>query len=379
MDKTDTAIDPTSMFMHLKLQILDKDGKEIKQKKDEVLVGGTNLLAYSLFSSVEVFISDQKINPGSTYYPWMCYALNLLYQSQDCKKSSLRSAGWFADDAGLFDKVGDDIAKNSGFIERSAIAQHSGVVGMYARVMLDTQFPARVLPVQTEFTLRFNRSDPNLCLMAKSGTYRIKINMAKIYVLKMRLTDQALQHHHNLLSSDGVNFPMVQYDTRTVTMMAGAQNLDWVPISGVMPQKVYVWQTSQKAFNGAIDKNPFNFDTFNVSKVQVLVNERSMITSQPTGFNVSEDRYPLYMNTVLSTTEAPFTPFEFTAGYFIFAVDLTRDHSAGCNYVSDPVSGNLRIMMDYKEPLKESVVVFCMSEFYNTLHLDTNRNPTWIS
>ena len=398
LDKTDTALDPSSMLLQMNVQIVDGNGKpfpeptteeiiklqkkyqeELKKNKnakfaDPRPAAGVNLLAYSIFNSVDVFISDQKINQGSSYYPWMCYILNLLYQTPGAKNGPLQMAGWYPDNLGAFDLLDE---MNEGFNTRKSLAGCSNNMELLARVMLDTEFPARVLPAQTEFTLRFNRSNPALAIMGKEGTYKIRINDAKIYALKMRLTDQALQRHQQMLASEGVNYPMLRYDTRTMSMMKGSQNLDWTPVSGVMPQKIYIWQITQDAFNANVTKNPYNLQTFGLSKIQVLVNEQSMIASQPTRFGEGNTAM-LYMNTMLNTTEAPFNEEEFSYGYGVITVDLTRDRSAGCNYTSEPVTGNLRILMDYAEALKESIVVFCMSEFTDTLHLDANRNPSWI-
>jgi len=255
LDKTDTALDPSSLLLCLKMQVVGADGKpvpgptkeELKKYKEALekdplnakmpgnQPGWINQIAYSMFSSVEVFISDQKINPGSSYYPFMCYVLNLLYQSKEAKENVLELAGWSQDSAAFFDKI--ETATNDAFLDRVAHANNEGEY--IAKVMLDTVFPARVLPVQTEFTLRFNRSPTNFCLQGKKDlSFRIKLTSAKLYALKMRLTDQALQRHQSILASEGVNYPMLRYNTRTMSMMKGAQNLDWVPISGVMPEKV---------------------------------------------------------------------------------------------------------------------------------------------
>jgi hypothetical protein len=372
LDKSDTAIDLGSMLMHIQLQVLKADAKHLGEKDK---VGGTNLLAYSLFESVETYISDQRVSQSTSQYPWMCYVLNLLYQSRDFKKTILRSALWYPDDAYLFDvmEVGGE-AINNGWKDRSAIAQKSNQIDLMSKVMLDFSIAARVLPVQTELALRFNRSSPSFCLMSQNGEFKIRINAARLYVMEMNLTPQALQRHAQMLEDGGVDFPANKYSTRTISMMKGAQNLDWVPFNGVMPQKIYIWQLSQEAFNGKIDKNPFNFQQFDLSKVQVLVNERSMITSQPISLK-SEN--VLYMNTTMNIPEFPLYAWEFYGDYCVIVVDLTRDHSAGCNYWSEPVNGNLRVLMDYKEPLKESIVVFCMGEFNSILHLDHNRNPSW--
>ena len=141
--------------------------------------------------------------------------------------------------------------------------------------------------------------------------------------------------------------------------------------------QIYIFAKTQEAFNGKLEKNPFYLNDFSLSKIQVMVNEQSMITSQPTTVNYADDSMA-YMNTLMNTTEAPFSMTDFQFGFCIIVVDLTRDRSAGCNYTAEPVTGNLRIMMDYEKPLKESIVVFCMAEFNSTLHLDANRNPSWI-
>ena len=69
LDKSDTAVDLGSMLMHLQIQVLRSDGNPLEEGDR---VGGTNLLAYTLFASVEAFISDQRISQASTQYPWMC-------------------------------------------------------------------------------------------------------------------------------------------------------------------------------------------------------------------------------------------------------------------------------------------------------------------
>ena len=129
-----------------------------------------------------------------------------------------------------------------------------------------------------------------------------------------------------MLRDGGVKFPAVRYATRTLSMMKGSQNLDWVAFNGVMPQKLYIWQISQEAFNGKINTNPLNFQEFGLSKIQVLKNERSMIASQPTTFD-STNRELLFMNTMMNIPTFPFNSWEFRGGYCVIVVDLTRDHS----------------------------------------------------
>jgi len=399
IDKSDGALDLSSMYLHIRGQILDKDGKAInKEIVDEVLkllekktkteadkaeikklekslahVAPTNMFSCSLFSDVEVLISDQRVGQG-THYPWMAYTKALLDTPRSVKETTLKAAGWVPDKPLCFDICGDG---NPGFKTRESSYGDSDTVDMVSKVTLGVEFTPRVLPVQTEVTLRFARSEPIFCIMADKGTYKVKIDEAKLYVLKFKLTEQALHRQSQLLSSEGISYPVKRYETRTMSLMKGAQNVDWVAFAGRLPRRVYLWQVAQDAYNGVYQKNPYNFKSFGLSKAQILANEQSIITSQPTASTYRNNM--LYMNRAMICEDLPCDPVDFTDGYFVIAADVSRDHSSRCNYVDYPVNGNLRILFDYTEPVKESIVIFCMGEFDATLQIDSNRNPSWIS
>jgi hypothetical protein len=374
IDKSDTALDLTTMYLHVQSRINDSNGKSYADATEMPIVAPVNLFGYAMFSSVELYISDQRVGSGS-HYPWMTSVLNELYQPQDVKNTTLAAAFYIPE--GMTMDFLD--SSNLPFINRSLRANSSKIIDTVTNVMLDMNIKSRVLPVQTEVRLNFNRSDPSFFLMCKEGSFRLEIVDAKLYALKMKLTEQALLRHNAILSGGGVSYPATRYDIRTLSTMKGAQNVDWAPFSGLMPQKIYVWQITQKGYNGNISVNPFKYTDFGLNKVQILMNERSMLTSQPIKCDHNRSLSMLmYMNTVLNTGAAPFSPMMFEMGFTIIVTDLTRDHSAGCNYVGEPENGNLRILLDYKEPLKESIVVFYMAEFNSTLHLDEHRNPRWI-
>ena len=265
LDKSDTAVDIGSMLMYTTLQVLKGDGSKLV---DTDQVAAVNLMAYSMFESVEVFISDQRVNQASSKYPWMCYIRNILNETNEAKKTVLKAAGWEADEPNMFDRVGIDAAgiSNKGWVERAAMVQYSNVAEYCSRVILDFLLPAQVLPVQTELALRFNRVLPTMCLIGKDGAYRIRINEAKLYVLKMSLTSQSLQRHTQILTDGGVKYPAVKYTTRTLSMMKGSQNLDWIPFTGAMPQKIFITQILQEAYNERFTRTPLTSKTLVLRK-----------------------------------------------------------------------------------------------------------------
>ena len=139
--------------------------------------------------------------------------------------------------------------------------------------------------------------------------------------------------------------------------------------------------TKQAAYNSQQNKNPFNFETFGLSKLQVLVNGRSVPHSQGMT-TLSEYNYLKFYMTTLNSINSPETfnvSFnDYTRGFFVIAIDVSSDFSAGCDYDNIDENGSLRIVADFKTPLKETITIFCLGEVQETLKIDSERKPSFV-
>jgi len=388
------------------------DGTDIDLNK--VLVAPINQLLYSMISSVDLFINNQRITINQSNYPFMTYMLNLLLTNDEYRKKTLRCAGWLPDDAGLFDicpylefpkeenaastikkRAVDESSEptpkpvkkvpkihnyvNMGFKERKDLVSSKEGAALYGVLLFDSMLLPRVLPNQTDVSIILNRTEPSFYLQSKSTAgFKVSIVDAKLYVLRMKLNEQLISYHNKLLSSGGINYPAVRYDIRTLSLMSGSQNLDWTPFNGVLPKRIFFFQCLQSSYNGQLDKNAYNLQTFGLKTMQVLVNGRSLPWNQP----LTASKYSMnafYYATAESVEYPPYmTNFEFKEGFFVVALDLSKTLSANCDY-NDPIAnGNVRIIINYKKPLKDSIIVFSVGEYNKLLHLDEDRNPTWI-
>jgi hypothetical protein len=156
--------------------------------------------------------------------------------------------------------------------------------------------------------------------------------------------------------------------------------MDWTPFTGKLPQRIYMWMIAQEAYNGQQDKNPFNFQQFGITKLQVFLNGRSLPYSQGLTLLDGGDYTKFYLTT-LTSINSPETfkisYSDFGLGYFIVAVDVSSDFSAGCDYDNIDEIGSLRITADFGDALANPITFFCLGEVQETLKLDGNRNPTF--
>lgn len=379
LDKTDYYTDLSRTILYLKLQILYKDGSAVAP---EDLCSVVNNIGYSIFDSVDLFISDQKVTKSETHYAWWTYIYNQLFYTDAATKTFLEAGNcWALDTPGFHDTFQADFPNNKGLMKRHSKCGDSKQFWLATRLMLNTPVD-KLIPAQTEVMIRFNRAPVNSCLLAKPDKeYKIRVLEAKLHANRVKLYDDVQKKYDNRLNTAGFLYPMSTPITKTKTVSSGDQNVDHTFFTGKLPERIYIWQISQRAYNGEIDKNQFNFLPFEINKIQVFKNGRSV----PSGQGLMNMQQQLYLNAYLTTAESinsPETfkiPFDtYVNGYFLVVIDISSDFSAGCDYDNIEEYGTLRVVIDYKDPLKEPITLFCMGEIQEILKIDGNRNPIFL-
>ena len=424
VDKSDLVVDVTNTFLYVKAQLLHKDGSKLTyedaeptsrqkwwaknkygDKLDEMVkkaqedenavnplpkrhldIAPVDLFGYAMWESVSLFITDQKVSLNHAMYPWLAYVLHMTNYSQEAKKCQLRSALWYPDQANFKDFHGDARLQptadyvNHGFAARRTIVSGSTPFEMFTRVVTDLHFPGRLtLPPNTECAFEFRRAPLRLCLHGEEHEYTLQFLECKLYVNRLKLTEQALVKQHKLLSVGEIEFRGIRFDIRRVTAPKGEQIVDWNAFSGALPRRIYVFMTRSTAEQGKMERTPFNFEPFGMSSYQIFVNE----TAFPVNSGVStKDVLREYMMTQygLNFNNAfDIEPDDFAGGNFVLVTDLTADHSAGCVSYKSPLGseGTVRVLLHFAKPLEEAVTVFCLAEIEGVLSVDKNRNPMW--
>ena len=198
---------------------------------------------------------------------------------------------------------------------------------------------------------------------------------------KVTLTPRGLALARTALES-GLQFPCTRLTVRTKVVSKGDQNCEWVPFTGSLPKRIHLFQVDQTAFNGAISKNPFDFQLFDLKNVQVMRNEQSIPFDG--GIPVdSSNPLLLYLTSVRALNDPSrvnFNSLEFANGYGVMCFDVTNDQSAAQQrYKDQQQSGTLKVRLDYSKPLPNAITVFCLAEFDAILVIDHHRNPHWKS
>jgi hypothetical protein len=367
VDKTDHYLDLNETYVYMKMNIVHADETSLAESE---YVSTVNNLAYSMWNSVEVYVNDNKITADNTFYPWMSYIHFLTKCPNLTGKLPSETGLWFDDEAGNMewnDFTKPDVPVNLGSKERSSEIAGSKSVELYWRLMLDFVGLQQLLPSNIELLVRFIPANANLSLLHEIGNQvKIRIQQARLYVGKVRLTKFALNHYNQLLSKGNFRYTTRRYVTRTRMMQKNEQNVDWISFSALRrPRRLYVWQISQAAYNANPTRNIFNLQYKDMDRFQLYCNEQSYPANVP--WKAGEgDINRMYLSTVraINNPEAWNVDLEsFTKGFFLIVVDITKDQSAEANYESTQTEATVRLIIDYREPLSEPWTIFCMCEY----------------
>lgn len=143
---------------------------------------------------------------------------------------------------------------------------------------------------------------------------------------------------------------------------------------------------TSKAYNGSRDKNPFNFQHFELQRFNLSVNG-TQIPSQPLEFDFSNKQKGFLStrgySTLFSGTGIHYydkghqiTKDLYDNGNFMLAFDLTADRSYNSLCMNSLNHGNIRIEGRFSTQLKEAVTCLVYCEFDSVVKIDNNRVVT---
>lgn len=381
VDKTDHFLDLNETYIYLKFSVIHADDTPLA---DGEYVTTVNNLGYTMWNSVDVSVNDQKITAENPFYPWMSYVHFLTKCPRRYRESAMRTSLWYSDEAGRLennDFTLIDAPVNSGARERGLKISGSQNVELYTKIFLDFVNLSQLIPGNTQLGIRLVPANTAMTLIhARGVNYKIRIQQAKLYIGKVKLTKVALAHYTHLLTKGNFRYTARRYAVRTKLMQAGEQNLDWVPFGGIQrPRRVYVWQIDQTAYNSDPTKNIFNFKYLEMDRFQLYCNDISYPASVSWKLTPG-DNSRMYLSTVRAINNPDAWDFDlqsYQGGYFIAVVDITKDQSAASSYDSTLPEASVRLIIDYRSALAQPIAVFCMCEYDDELRLDGSGNAKW--
>jgi len=371
-EEGDYYIDLANTFLYARAAIVKADGSKLE--------AGTNIAPvsnwlHSLWSQVDLSLNNTLITQSSSTYPFRAYIENLLSFRKEAKESQLLSNLWIKDTADAFDTNGDE---SDGFTKRKAAAAENRQIDLFGKLHLDMCFQNRYLLNGVKIKLRLIRSKKEFCFQGE-GDCKICLKDVSLYCRKVKPSDAVRLAHAKALQLSTAKYPLRRVEVQTFTipqrnLTATKQNL----FLGQLPKRVVIECTDNDAFNGTLEKNPFNFKN-NVINFMALYKDDEQIPSRPFQPDFTNKRFiRSYMSLFVETGQYytdegnDLTRKDYAGGNTLFAFDLTPDlGSCGNNFELIKMA-----ILDWKFILVQLFpgLSTVYGEFDNLLQTDKFRN-----
>lgn len=378
----DTYRDLSSIYLRVIVQITNKIVKDEKGQSVESTSGVVNNLLHSLFRNCTIYLNNKSISQSDNNYHYRSYFEKILNYGKDAASTHLETTGWSLDSGDL------DSFEEAGLKKRIKQYKNGVKVELMGKVHADMFNQSRLLLNNVDLKIIFNLEKADFYMMSKPDDQsQIKILEATMYMNHITVNPNILIAHHRMLQKRNAIYPYKRVEVKSFTLFSGnhSLNLDNV-VMGQLPNLLIFAMVTSKAYNGSRDKNPFNFQHFNLQRFNLSVNG-TQIPSQPIEFDFSNKEKGILStrgySTLFSGTGIHYydkghqiTKDLYDHGHFMLAFDLTADRSYNSLSANSLNHGNIRIEGRFSSQLKEAVTCLVYCEYDSVVKIDHNRLVT---
>lgn len=369
--------------IHVQCKVKKRDGTAIPGDDATITLAPTTLLLHALFSSLTIDINGVEVEHEANYSE-RAYVETLLNHGIDAKKTHLAPSLWFEDDlqpshTASLTELQKEILK-----KRGAAIKGSKTVDLIGRLHCNLSHQQRyLLPgLSIRFHLRRNSSKFILQKIADGDTddYEIEISKAELLVRRVKVHPSIYTTHNRLLSQGkDVNYPINRVETQFFTLSPQRQSeVVTVLQNRQNPKRILFGFVNHVAKNGSYLHNPFNFQHYDLSSVNLLLNG-SNVLAKPLRMSFANELYMRAYSNLQSVCGKSLvndsngiTPKKFAEGHCIIGFDLAPDLCRGMG-VHPVTSGTTTLEVEFSTPLPETVSMFTYCEFDDMLKIDKSR------
>ena len=377
-------------------------------------VAPINHFMQSMWKDIEIKMNGTVVTKNANLeYPIRTYLENLLYYGNDAQKTHMSTEMWDPDiyvdednpESWNLKLEGDLTAtpKQTPIKSRVTSSENKAFFRRRARYCNNEEFDF-VFSMHTElntinsfiydgvnYQFKFIRNNMDFCLLSAlpetEGRYVLRLTDFRLrgrYMIPSPKIETALR---NYISKNMARYATRRNQVFTNFIPKGSTDFLYPNVftSDVLPDQILMVMMSAKAKNGDLRENPWYFEHYNVSKVRLQVNQRTLPTE---GLNpnfeknwFAETYRELFENLGIGNNNIgiPLTPLQYKYGSTIFAWDLNHDKCAGMHNNHSKMNGIVDLKLTFAKPLPDNVAVVVMGIYRDYLTLDSERQPNIMS
>jgi len=164
-----------------------------------------------------------------------------------------------------------DNAANDGRVKRRALRLESRTFDMTGRLHADIFFQDRYMINEVGVKIKLTHSRDDFCLMgAMIG--KLQIVPSSMFVRKVKLMPFVFLAHAKTLERSPAKYPIRRVVCKSFTIPQNYLDVSHEKLlSGQLPTRIVIGLVDNRAYNGDRQRNPFNFQHFNLNEIAVYL------------------------------------------------------------------------------------------------------------
>jgi hypothetical protein len=390
---TEHLIIPSKTYLKLQLELsgkairggTTKTEHDINATSNGALVAPINSILQSIFESVDVYISNQAITKTDKHHAYNNYIQTVCNYGVEPLNTYFKLCGWVKDTASQMDDTSVD--SNKGLKTRRAMF-HGGTspTGEYiGKLCSPLFFQEKVLPTQVSMKIVLKKADDSFTLMHENGNFALKIKEAVLMVQKVAVVPNLRESYIKLLEDDHsipyfLRTPSINYYT---IEQGTSQFMRDDLFLGKLPRRIIIGMVETEAYHGKRDKNPFNFQHFNLAEIGLY--KDGMSYPRPLlRMDFENDIYAEAYHNFLTSLNAAYgrnaptiTMNDYKNGFTLFSYDMSPDQFGSMNPGSMLSSNsNIRLEMKFKTALPKNITLLVYNEMDHLMEINRDRRVT---
>ena len=208
------------------------------------------------------------------------------------------------------------------------------------------------------------------------STNQLYIHEVKLVIRHIHVKDTVLKGIDRALMKTPATYPICQPHMATYLIPSGTTS--WIQdniFNGKIPNRLFFGLVENSAYNGALIKNPFNFEHQRVSNVQVTVDNQEISPPLRLGY-ATQDYLDAYnrLTSTLGNYPSLIGYNSFDQGLTIYGFDLTPKGNCDDEQYLMKREGNLRININFGIAPTELLNIVILGEFDRVIQIDAHKN-----
>ena len=363
----------------------------------------TNNLAHTIIKQIDLRLNGTLISPQSDTYHYKAYLETLMNYVREEGETVLRPQGWFnaldfppewtannTDSATPHNDYRDLPANH-----KAALAQSKAETAMYVggarrslvfQPHLEAFHTGGILVPGVEIKMKFHFNSPNLFLngVGLAGRLMEADIQIQFHLCQLRLNPDVFndidseRHRYRELAK----YPTVRSEIRTFNMMGTLTRFD-IPnlFQNRIPDRMIVGLLDSRAFNGAVNRDPFCFQKFGLRSIRQMVRgeEYPYETLELNHNDGARDalgyfRFLQASGSWLKKRSSLFRQEDWgeNKNCTLFMFDNVANGRADARTLKPKQSGDLQLVLEFGAAPGTNITVLVYAEFENLLEIDSN-------